>query len=189
MSTGAKIPFKDALLMAAEVVHCLKPHCVRLKAAGSLRRRRPEVSDIEIVLEPRMITVDLFQSEEAPDIGPIKAELLKLGTWVKGGQRMMQVTDLLGRKGTSLDVFLVWPPAQWGSILAIRTGPADLGQLCVTKMRNFDYRHEGGRALRVGTDELVPTPTEEDFFALANIPCLAPRLRDDQLRALTRRRA
>ena len=184
MSTGLLIPWEDAMVMAAEVVQQLKPHVVRMKAAGSLRRRRPQVSDIEFVVEPRMVQVDLFGAE-GPDLREIKRRLLEMGEWVKGGERMMQITDLLGRQGAKLDVYLVHPPAEWGSILAIRTGPASLGQYVVTKMRNFGYQHAGGRVVKQGTGEDVPTPTEEDFFALAELPCLKPRQRDDQLKALT----
>lgn len=101
---------------------------------------------------------------------------------------MMQITDLLGREGAKLDVYLVWEPAQWGSLLAIRTGPAGLGQYVVTKMQDYGYRHDHGHAVRQATGETESTPTEEDFFALARIPCLLPRQRDDQLRALTKRK-
>ena len=184
MSAGLLIPFEDALAMAAEVVDELKPHVVRMKAVGSLRRQRSLVGDLEFVVEPHMVTVDLFGAE-GPDLTALKARLLAIGAWVKGRERMIQITDLLGRQGMKLDLFLVWPPAQWGSILAIRTGPAGLGQYAVTKMRDFGYRHDRGRAVRESTGELVPTPTEEDFFALARVPCLKPRLRDAQLRALT----
>ena len=188
MSTGLLIPWKDAMVMAARVVDELKPHVVRMKAAGSLRRQRPQVGDIEFVVEPRMVPIDLFGTE-GPDVGELKRTLLELGTWVKGRERMMQITDLLGLEGAKLDLYLVHPPAQWGSLLGIRTGPAGLGQYVVTKMRDFGYQHAGGRAIKQATGELVPTPTEDDFFALAGIPCLKPRQRDDQLKALTNGRA
>ena len=123
MSAGLLIPFEDALAMAAEVVDELKPHVVRMKAVGSLRRQRSLVGDLEFVVEPHMVTVDLFGAE-GPDLTALKARLLAIGAWVKGRERMIQITDLLGRQGMKLDLFLVWPPAQWGSILAIRTGPA-----------------------------------------------------------------
>ena len=180
------VPFEDALVMASQVVEHLKPHVVRMKAAGSLRRQRHHVGDIEFVVEPRMVPVDLFGAE-GPDVRELKRQLLEMGTWVKGGERMMQITDLLGREGARLDIYLVWEPAQWGSLLAIRTGPAGLGQYVVTKMRDYGYRHDHGRAVLQATGETEPTPTEEDFFALARIPCLVPRQRDDQLRALTKR--
>ena len=45
---------------------------------------------------------------------------------------MMQITDLEGREGFKLEVYLVHPPAQWGTLLAIRTGPWELGRHAVT---------------------------------------------------------
>lgn len=166
----------------------LKPLKGKRALAGSVRRRRPKVSDIEIVLEPRMVEVHLFGAT-APDVGAIRRELEMLGVWAKGGERYMQITDLLGRAGAKLDAFLVHPPAQWGSILAIRTGPAPLGQHCVTEMRGRGYHHVAGRVVKLSTGETVPTPDEEEFFELAGVPCVAPELRDEQALELTRWRA
>lgn len=178
MSTGKPLPFREAYGLAEDVAAELRPLVVRLKAGGSLRRRRPHVSDIEFVAEPRMVEVDLFGAM-APVVDPIRKRLEELGTWVKGADRMMQITDLFGRPGLKCEVYLVHPPAQWGSQLAIRTGPWELGRHAVTVMRDRGYRHDEGHAIEISTDRTVPTPTEEDFFALAGLPCWPPSRRDD----------
>lgn len=176
MSDGSLLPWADAYALAEHAAEVLRPHVQRLKAVGSLRRRRPYVRDIEFLAEPRMVVDDLF-GNMAPDVAPIRAALEQLGTWVKGAERMMQITDLGGRVGLKCELYLVHPPAQWGSLLAIRTGPYELGRHAVTRMRERGFRHDGGRVLR--GSEVIPTPTEEDFFAAAWLPCLAPHLRDE----------
>ena len=182
MSFGPRIPRAEALALAHEVMERLRPTVARVQIAGSVRRRQKTVGDIELVAEPHF-NGDLFGGE-TPVTEPVRAALRELGTWVKGGERMMQVTDLLGREGVRLDLYLAHPPAQWGSTLAIRTGPADLGQYCMTAMRPRGYRHRDGQAVRIDTGELVPTPEEEDFFRLAGVPCLPPERRDAQARRL-----
>ena len=103
-----------------------------------------------------------------------------MGTWVKGRTRQLVITDLLGQKGLKLEVFVAHPPAQWGSLLAIRTGPADLSRICVTAMRQRGYVHNQGHVSKLAGGELVPTPAEKDFFELAGIEMLSPSRRDEQ---------
>lgn len=73
-----------------------------------------------------------------------------------------------GRAGTlPLDLFAVTPPAQWGAIVTIRTGPGGFSRRLVTSrlygggMPVGMREHEG--ALWAG-GRLVETPEEEDFF-------------------------
>lgn len=173
-SQGPGLPWDDAFALASEVAVHLEPWCVRSKCVGSVRRRRPECGDIEFVVEPHA-SVDLL-GEKTPLIEPVRAAVQELGDWVKGGDRMMQVTDLMGRYGVKLEVYLVIPPASWGSLVAIRTGPADLGKYVVTRCRERGYVHAKGFAKRGGVR--IPTDTEEQFFALADVPCVPPHQRD-----------
>lgn len=178
MSIGTKTRLADALVIAKQIVDDLAPHCKRLKVAGSLRRKRPEVSDIEIVCEPYM-AADLF-GENVPDVERIRNAAEQWGTIVKGGDRMIQVQTVMGPK---LDLFIVHPPANWWVILAIRTGPAPLGQWAVTRMHQFGLRCQDGRVLVKATGEEHPIESEADFFAAARLNCLPPARRD-QLEAM-----
>ena len=178
MSAGHSLPWAEAYVIAQEVSERLSPLVSRIKCVGSVRRRLDRVGDIEFLAEPHFDR-DLL-GELVPVIEPVREALKELGTWVKGGLRYMQITDLLGRSRLNLDVFLVHPPARWGSLLAIRTGPKELSQYAVTAMRGRGYRHEGGHAVRIQTGELVCTETEEAFFALAGVACEPPAQRDVQ---------
>lgn len=178
MSIGLKVPFVDAYRVAIELAKDLHPVVTRVKAAGSLRRQRPTVSDLEFVAEPRLVG-DLFGGGK-PDLEPIRRVVAEWGTVSKNGDRFIQIRHVLGTELTC-DLFLVWPPAQWGSILAIRTGPAELGKAAVTRMRALGYVHVDGHVERADTREVVPTPTEEDFFRVAGLPCLPPKHRDTPL--------
>jgi DNA polymerase/3'-5' exonuclease PolX len=177
LSTGTPLPFNEAREIAERVAKVLAPHVVRLKAVGSLRRKKAHVGDIEFLAEARMVPVDLLGTM-GPDVGPLRMAMLSLGKWVKGGDRMLQVTDVDGRRGLKLEVYLIHPPAEWGSQLAIRTGPADLGHLCMILLKERGYGHEDGHAFELASGKAVPTPDEEEFFRLAGVPFVPPARRD-----------
>lgn len=178
MSIGLRMPLQEALELAQEVSRRLTPVMARLKCVGSVRRRKETVGDIEFLAEPVMHE-DLFGGT-TPVIEPVRAAMHQMGTWVKGGERMMQVSDLLGHPGLKLDVYLVHAPSAWGSQLAIRTGPAELGHYCVMRMREVSrVRHDAGSAWCLDSGLPVPTDTEEQFFELAKVPCVPPREREE----------
>jgi DNA polymerase (family 10) len=161
--------------LAGHFVKRIAPFLKRVEIAGSIRRRREFVGDIEVVAIPYMNT-DLFSDDSTPLMDPLHIELSKLGTIVRGGDRYIRIH--LTKPDQYADIFLVWPPAQWGSIFAIRTGPHDLSQYVVTRMRDLGYFHQNGHAHRIDSGEVVPTPTEEDFFSLAGLKCPEPQNRD-----------
>ena len=179
MSTGKRIPLAIAEQLAERIASELTPHVQRLQVVGSIRRRRPMVGDIEMVAEPLELR-DMFGSPSGIyDVGRIREVLNKrVGRVARGGLRLMKVVDVYRMIGVSLDLFLVHPPAQWGSIVAIRTGPKNFSQWCVTRMRRRGYRHRDGHAVIEDTGELIPTPTEEDFFRIAGVGYLEPWERD-----------
>ena len=77
----------------------------------------------------------------------------------------------------SIDIFIVFPPAQYGAIQAIRTGPSDFARLCVTpKARGgampYGMKQADGSLWRDGG--VVETATEEDWFRELGLPCWPP---------------
>jgi len=58
-------------------------------------------------------------------------------------------------------------------------GPYEMGRLAVTLMSDRGFRHRNGFAVNRQTGEMAPTPTEEEFFRLAGLPCLPPARRND----------
>lgn len=160
----------------------LSPYVDRLKCVGSVRRRRRFVGDIEFLAEP-YFDRDLL-GETTPIIAPVRAAVEELGLWERGAQRMMQTTDLLGVSGLKLDLYLVHPPADWWTLLGIRTGPRALGRYVATACRDRGYRVKGGH-VRKGR-ERHPLECEADFFAIAGLECVPPPRRDEQARAVLR---
>jgi DNA polymerase/3'-5' exonuclease PolX len=95
--------------IADGLVRRLSPGCVRIEVAGSVRRGKAEVNDIELVAVPKMeVQADLFGGPglQRSLLDPC---LVGLGPEEKSGPRYKQI--LLAEE-IYLDLFIVLPPAQ-----------------------------------------------------------------------------
>lgn len=174
-------PLAEAANVAQKIVQLLRPWTTRAEIAGSVRRRKPEVKDIEVVCEPARsmgILEDRYMVDEIREVARF------WGQTPKNGERYIQVENVLD-SGLKLDLFLVHPPAEWGPILAIRTGPAAFSEMLVTRIKGRLWRCQEGRVVNE-LGEVVPCPTEEDFFRAAGLEYLPPERRsaDVQVPAL-----
>lgn len=155
----------DAVPIASAILLRLKPYCHRIEVAGSIRRGKAEVGDIELVAIPKMLPqYDMFgkQFDELSLLYDRKL-LESFGKVIKFGKRYVQI-DLWA--GIKLDLFVVLPPAQWGVIMAIRTGPADFSHWLVTPRSKggalpIGWRVEDGR---VWDGQVTLDFPEEDGF-------------------------
>ena len=167
-----KIPLSEAEKIANQVVQRLSPVCDRISVSGSIRRKKKEVGDIEIVCIPKITWgADLFGELTQP-LNHLQKELskLKCGGWtfIKNGPKYKQIQLHRGY----LDLFIVTPPAQWGVIFAIRTGPASFSRQIVTQKKYggllpSDCKVRDGAVWQNG--EIVPMPEEEDFLEFVGL--------------------
>jgi DNA polymerase (family 10) len=182
MSTGAPIPLERARRIAEDLVALLEPTCERIAIAGSIRRRKPTVHDIEIVALPRDEQVlGLWRSRGRIDaLEGLLEHQLKLGTLalrdVGDGSRPVYRNGpkykALVYRGISVDLFVVRPPAQWGVIFALRTGPGDWNKRLVSECQRYLRRVQDGQVWVLGKP--VATPEEEDFFEVLGQPWVPP---------------
>lgn len=168
-------PTTSARDVAAKLVARLSPLVDRIEIAGSIRRGAPIPKDIELVAVPSEIADDLWGENVRPALPEIRSVCSTLGRVTKAGDRYVQVAGVLG-SGLTLDLFLVHPPAEWGTIFAIRTGPAAYSQELVTRIRGRLWRCVDGHVVN-DRGEVVPTPEEEDFFRAAQTPWVPPEAR------------
>lgn len=171
-------PLARAREIAENLAKVLGDGCDRLEIAGSIRRGVPSVKDIELVAIPRGIPVDLFgepaEGRTKLDVivdGLLEDELLAPREPRRMGERYKALRAV--RTGIGIDLFIVRPPAEWGTIFAIRTGGADFSRFCVTEARKHGLRVERGHVV----DErgrTIPTPEEEDFFRVVRVGYVPP---------------
>lgn len=167
--------------------------CWRAVAAGSIRRQKPVVGDIEVVAE---LSGDFGASAR---VGKVISDLgIQHGLPASNGNRApwgpRYYRALVPANGGDLklplDLFVVFPPATWAVVYLIRTGSAEFSQSFVTRLRTFGLRSEAGRILRGDGGEDVPVPDETALFDLCRLPWIEPRDRDlkiEHTRALFKR--
>jgi DNA polymerase/3'-5' exonuclease PolX len=64
-----------------------------------------------------------------------------------------------------------------GSMMLIRTGPADFSRRFVMVLRDHNMRHDDGYIIEIDSDDTVPCPTEESAFILAGLDYIEPEKR------------
>lgn len=176
-----KMPLADARKIAAELLDIFEPHCHRVAVAGSVRRCKPEVGDIEIVAIPKTIFTPNLFGEMLPsgyETELAVEKLIQSGAVVNRGADKYKSIAL--PQGINLDLFLVLPPAQWGVIFMIRTGSGDYSKHMVTPKNKGGalpsyYRiHDG--AVWQG-EKLIPMDDEQDFYRICQIDYIEPEKR------------
>jgi len=167
MITDTKhFPLAEAEYIAQRTMAQLAPHCLRIAIAGSIRRQKPYVKDIELLIIPKPYSIGIF----ADGIAPIVEQWPK----VKGelGYGTMKYTQRILSEGIKLDLFVA-EPQNWGLILAIRTGSAEYShKVLANGWVRAGYRSEGGYLYHGETRYNIYE--ERDLFERIGIPYTEP---------------
>jgi DNA polymerase/3'-5' exonuclease PolX len=195
VSQGQAIAHGEALRAAQTLVGALETACERIEIAGSVRRRKLEVHDIELVA--------IARHEDRPDglFGSVVADLLeeRVEQLMASGYIAPRIVEnvradgsvdlqrklgpafkaLVTPRGMPVDLFIVRPPATWGCIFALRTGPGTWNTRLVTDCKAIGRRVAGGQVEAWAGDEWIPVPTPEeaDFFAALGQEWIEPEHR------------
>jgi len=176
MSEAIKRPYALMHEMASSLIDRLRPACQRIEVAGSIRRQKSEIGDIEIVAIAKPIT-DLFgEPTERTEVDTL------LSTWPisikKNGQKYKQFS-FFGKSGDPYTVDLFLPSAEtWAVVYMIRTGSADFSRRMVTRQEKGglmpnDLSVADGRAWRNGV--AIATPEERDVFTEWGMDFIEPK--------------
>ena len=175
MSATTKTPLAAVLPIAQRLLAALAPYCERLELAGSLRRNKPLVGDIELVAIPRRQR-DLL-GQPLPGHTLLDGFLTDRGVvFAKRGEKYQQ----FAYGSHTVDLFIA-TPATWGSIYTIRTGSADFSHWLVTprphgacpwSVRFGAAGDHPGRLTQAG--RLLATPEEADVFNALGLATIDP---------------
>ncbi|MEV5175509.1 DNA polymerase/3'-5' exonuclease PolX [Streptomyces flaveolus] len=165
---GARVPLSLALDTAEEIVAELSSvtGCERCAYAGSLRRMRETVGDLDVLVAARRSAPFMDALCELP----VTAEVIARGT---------KKTSVRTGKGLQVDLRVV-PPESWGAALQYFTG---------SKAHNIRTRtiavHQGLKLSEYGvfdteSGESVASRTEEEVYARLGLPWIPPTLREDR---------
>lgn len=178
MSKGKKRPYAELLPIAQRILDGLAPYCQRIEIAGSLRRERPLVGDIELVAVPKF-GADLFGQPDYKQNMP-RAFLIEKGVTVVKGDKQPESKYLQFLYGSyTVDLFMPLPET-WGSIFLLRTGSHDFNMWLMTvRSGQVGVRFEDGRLLHRFNNALIATPEESDVFEQLQMEFVPPNMRDD----------
>jgi DNA polymerase/3'-5' exonuclease PolX len=133
--SDTRYSWEIALSVASAIYERLRPYCTRAEIAGSLRRRKPDVGDIEILYVPVIVQApdpdDLFR------INGIDRAALAIGEMIGAGilekRRNALSREMFGPKnklmrhvstGIPIDLFAS-TEENWFNYLVCRTGPSE----------------------------------------------------------------
>jgi DNA polymerase/3'-5' exonuclease PolX len=163
----------EALRLGEGAMAALTPFCERLGIAGSIRRQKPEVKDIERVCMPRLVPAGLFG--DTPEVNPDFCAIIQQWTKVKG-EPTGRYTQRVLPGGMTLDMFMA-DADNWGLQLAIRTGSAAFSHHVLARTWVAQgYTSVEGCLRQLG--KIIPIREEPDLFALLGLPWMEPSARE-----------
>ena len=163
----------DAYKIADRIKAELAPMCERIEIAGSLRRGREHVNDIDFVILPK-----------PGQVAAIKARCEKRCQVVVGGEQNyivrlptgLQVDIFFARHATQ-DMFQR-VPSNFGTLLLCRTGSKEHNIYLVehAKTRGFTWHPYAG--VKDAEGFVIASETEKEIFDMLALPFIAPANRE-----------
>lgn len=153
---GPKIPYARALALAQKLRRKILPYVEFAEIAGSIRRKKKLIGDIELVVLPR--NVDAF----------IRS-LATIG--FMGGERIQRKTE----RGVKLEIYIAHKPDELGALLLQLTGDwlFNVSLRGIAKRRGWLLNQYG--LFDAKTREVIfQSPYEEDFFGALGVDYHAP---------------
>lgn len=158
--------------LAIKIISVIEPYSLKAEIAGSIRRCKDTVNDIDIVVEPKPQTWIKIIKEIRREFDAItEKQGEKLATLYvpfagKQGQGYLQVDLYRASERT------------WGILLLIRTGSAKHNiYLCNLAIRK-GYRLAYSKGLLNEKGEVIASKTERDVFQALGLDCLLPQDRE-----------
>jgi DNA polymerase/3'-5' exonuclease PolX len=189
-----KRPMIQAHMDAVALISLCHGCYEKWEVAGSIRRRKLMVSDVEHVVIPKFgergIAGSMFgQTEHCNLLWARIDDLLASGTIAKHvypvthADGSASTRTMWGEKyrgcefrGFNHEIFTATEDS-WGAILAIRTGPAEFSQRLVTALHPRGLQCDGGRVKYKRDGSTYAVPTEEKFFQACGVEWIEPEMR------------
>lgn len=169
--------YSQALRYAGAIAAELLPWCDEIAIAGSIRRERPVVNDIDLVILPKPGKLDL-----------IKGRCLLRGHVVTDGEqnsiyryRLSDGTEL------QLDLFfarlpqrdlLAYEPTNFGSLLLCRTGSKEHNIFLVEHAKRMGLVWRPYAGVFDAEGKCLAAETEAEIFRALDLEFIAPPMRE-----------
>jgi DNA polymerase (family 10) len=157
---------------ALKIIRAIQPYCTKVEVAGSIRRQKDAVNDIDIVVEPKPHSwIKLLKEIRRKFDAVTEKQGAKLATLYvpfvsKQGQGHVQVDLYRASRRT------------WGILLLIRTGSAKHNIYLASLALRKGYRLAYSKGLLNEKGEVVASKTERDVFQALGLDYIAPKDRE-----------
>ena len=181
-------PLAEAQALAHTLKTLLEPSCLRIEIAGSVRRQKPFVHDIELLAVPKgndgaAWFTDMLEETMAHLV-------FDAGVKSSGGTVFTERPNKLGRStygpknkllvhratGMPVDLFTT-TEENWGMALVVRTGSADYCVRLMSRLRVLGCRGHAYGGITDASGVEVTCPDEETVFRLAEWDWIPPEER------------
>ena len=154
------IALERAQKIAEAIVKRLKPYCKKIAVAGSVRRKKEWVNDIDFVLIP-------------DDLWNLHHEIKGLGQFKVGGSKIMRVMV-----GTTQVDFYFADEKTWATLLLIRTGSAENNIRLATRAKRMGWHlSASGDGLFNENGRRIAGDTEISIYNALGLPYQRPEER------------
>jgi len=154
--------------IADELIEVLRPHCLKIEIAGSVRRKKEQVKDIEICIVPEN------PNKAFNELGKFLLKQNKNFKYNKNGDRYKQFRY----KDCQVDLFIA-KPDNWGIIFLMRTGSAAFSTHVLATWKKVSGGGESMQGyLYTKDNKVVYTYEEADVFKLCKMDFVEPELRN-----------
>lgn len=168
MTDKARFPFRIAHAVASKLAAELMSSAVRIEIAGSLRRKKPFVHDIDIVVLP---------SGDGSAFETALANLVQRGslTPVRDGNKIK--VFMAAKTGIPIDVYIA-NRETFPTLLLIRTGSKDHNIKLAMRAKDLGVKlRASGDGIEDGSGKLLRIESEEEIFRMLQMPFAAPEQR------------
>ncbi len=197
MPDSAGWPAATATCAADDLMALLAPACDRIVVAGSLRRRKPRVKDVELLCVPQTVEAPvqleqpmLFGNPPMETRDLLHERILDL----VAREEMAYRLDARGRQtfgplnkymihvptGVPIDIFST-TMRDWGMALFVRTGPAEFNIRAMKRFQDLGMLGHAYGSVTARDGTRLDCHHEEDVFRLLRWSYIAPHQRSPLL--------
>ena len=169
---------REAVTLAAKIKAELEPFSERIEIAGSIRRQRPEVGDIDLVILPK-----------PGQLSAIKARCLQRCSAVTDGDQnfIVRMPAVGPFAGVQVDIFFAHHatkdffqtvPGNFGTLLLCRTGSKEHNIFLVEHAKRFGMSWNPYRGVINPEGYVLASETEAEVFSALGLGFIPPESRE-----------